>query len=140
MKKKIVIIVNEVLILLYFRKELVFDFVKEGYEVFCLVEGYEVFIKEIIVSWGVKLVEYNLKRSNFNFLVDIIEVFKFRKVLKEIVLDIVLICFVKFVIFVFLVVKLVGIKKWVGMIEGLGYVFIFFIEKKGLKVKIIKFL
>ena len=41
MKKKIAIIVNEVSTLLHFRKELVLDLVKEGYEVFCLAEGYE---------------------------------------------------------------------------------------------------
>ena len=84
MKKKIAIIVNEVSTLLHFRKELVLDLVKEGYEVFCLAEGYEASTKEIIVSWGAKPVEHNLKRSNLNPLADIVEVFKLRKALKEI--------------------------------------------------------
>ena len=60
MKKKIAIIVNEVSTLLHFRKELVLELVKEGYEVFCLAEGYEPSTKEIIVSWGAKPVEHNL--------------------------------------------------------------------------------
>lgn len=140
MKKKIAIIVNEVSTLLHFRKELVLDLVKEGYEVFCLAEGYEASTKEIIVSWGAKPVEHNLKRSNLNPLADIIEVFKLRKALKEIAPDIVLTCFVKPVIFASLAAKLTGIKKRVGMIEGLGYAFTPSTEKKGLKAKIIKFL
>lgn len=140
MKKKIAIIVNEVSTLLHFRKELVLDLVKEGYEVFCLAEGYEPSTKEIIVSWGAKLVEHNLKRSNLNPLADIVEVFKLRKALKEIAPDIVLTCFVKPVIFASLAAKLAGIRKRVGMIEGLGYAFTPSTEKKGLKAKIIKFL
>lgn len=138
--KKITIIVNEVSTLLHFRKELVLDLVKEGYEVFCLAEGYEPSTKEIIVSWGAKPVEHNLKRSNLNPLADIIEVFKLRKILKDIEPDIVLTCFVKPVIFASLAAKLAGIKKRVGMIEGLGYAFTPSMEKKGLKAKIIKFL
>ena len=140
MKKKIAIIVNEVSTLLHFRKELVLDLVKEGYEVFCLAEGYESSTKEIIVSWGAKPVEHNLKRSNLNPLADIIEVFKLRKILKDIEPDMVLTCFVKPVIFASLAAKLAGIKKRVGMIEGLGYAFTPSTEKKGLKAKIIKFL
>lgn len=140
MKKKIAIIVNEVSTLLHFRKELVLDLVKEGYEVFCLAEGYEPSTKEIIVSWGAKPVEHNLKRSNLNPLADIIEVFKLRKILKDIEPDMVLTCFVKPVIFASLAAKLAGIKKRVGMIEGLGYAFTPSTEKKGLKAKIIKFL
>ena len=140
MKKKIAIIVNEVSTLLHFRKELVLDLVKEGYEVFCLAEGYEPSTKEIIVSWGAKPVEHNLKRSNLNPLADIVEVFKLRKALKEIAPDIVLTCFVKPVIFASLAAKLAGIRKRVGMIEGLGYAFTPSTEKKGLKAKIIKFL
>ena len=140
MKKKIAIIVNEVSTLLHFRKELVLDLVKEGYEVFCLAEGYEPSTKEIIVSWEAKPVEHNLKRSNLNPLADIIEVFKLRKILKDIEPDMVLTCFVKPVIFASLAAKLAGIKKRVGMIEGLGYAFTPSTEKKGLKAKIIKFL
>lgn len=140
MKKKIAIIVNEVSTLLHFRKELVLDLVKEGYEVFCLAEGYEPSTKEIIISWGAKPVEHNLKRSNLNPLADIIEVFKLRKILKDIEPDMVLTCFVKPVIFASLAAKLAGIKKRVGMIEGLGYAFTPSTEKKGLKAKIIKFL
>lgn len=140
MKKKIAIIVNEVSTLLHFRKELVLDLVKKGYEVFCLAEGYEPSTKEIIVSWGAKPVEHNLKRSNLNPLADIIEVFKLRKILKDIEPDMVLTCFVKPVIFASLAAKLSGIKKRVGMIEGLGYAFTPSTEKKGLKAKIIKFL
>lgn len=140
MKKKIAIIVNEVSTLLHFRKELVLDLVKEGYEVFCLAEGYEPSTKEIIVSWGARPVEHNLKRSNLNPLADIIEVFKLRKILKDIEPDMVLTCFVKPVIFASLAAKLAGIKKRVGMIEGLGYAFTPSTEKKGLKAKIIKFL
>ena len=140
MKKKIAIIVNEVSTLLHFRKELVIDLVKEGYEVFCLAEGYEYSSKEIILSWGAKPIDHNLKRSNLNPLSDIIEVFKLRKILKEIKPDIVLTCFVKPVIFASLAAKLAGIKKRVGMIEGLGYAFTPSTEKKGLKAKIIKFL
>lgn len=140
MKKKIAIIVNEVSTLLHFRKELVIDLVKEGYEVFCLAEGYESSSKEMILSWGAKPIDHNLKRSNLNPLSDIIEVFKLRKILKEIKPDIVLTCFVKPVIFASLAAKLAGIKKRVGMIEGLGYAFTPSTEKKGLKAKIIKFL
>lgn len=138
MKKKIAIIVNEVSTLLHFRKELVIDLIKKGYEVFCLAEGYEPSTKEIIVSWGAKPVEHNLKRSNLNPLADIIEVFKLRKILKDIEPDMVLTCFVKPVIFASLAAKLAGIKKRVGMIEGLGYAFTPSTEKKGLKAKIIK--
>lgn len=140
MKKKIAIIVNEVSTLLHFRKELVIDLIKKGYEVFCLAEGYEPSTKEIIVSWGARPVEHNLKRSNLNPLADIIEVFKLRKILKDIEPDMVLTCFVKPVIFASLAAKLAGIKKRVGMIEGLGYAFTPSTEKKGLKAKIIKFL
>lgn len=138
--KKITIIVNEVSTLLHFRKELVLALVGEGYEVFCLAEGYDSSSRETIVSWGAKPVDHNLKRSNLNPLADIIEVFKLRKTLKEISPDIVLTCFVKPVIFASLAARLAGIKKRVGMIEGLGYAFTPSMEKKGLKAKIIKFL
>lgn len=140
MKKKIAIVVNEVSTLLHFRKELIIDLVKNNYEVFCLAEGYDNQTKNIIKSWGGIPIDHNLKRSNLNPFSDIVEVFSLITILKGLSPDIVLTCFVKPVIFASLAAKLAGIKKRVGMIEGLGYAFTPSTEKKGLKAKIIKFL
>lgn len=140
MKKKIAIIVNEVSTLLHFRKELVKDLVKEQYEVFCIAEGYSSQTKDIIRSWGAEPVEHNLKRSNLNPLNDLVQVFKIRKTLKQISPDIVLTCFVKPVIFASISAKLAGVKRIVGMIEGLGYAFTPSPTPKGFKSKLIKFL
>ncbi len=140
MKKKIAIIVNEVSTLLHFRKELVLDLVQSGYEVFCLAEGYDDSTKNIIKDWGAMPIDHNLKRSNLNPFADMIEVLKIRKTLKELTPDLVLTCFVKPVIFASLAAKFAGVRKRVGMIEGLGYAFTPSTEKKGLKAKIIKFL
>lgn len=140
MKKKIAIIVNEVSTLLHFRKELVKDLVKEQYEVFCIAEGYSSQTKDIIRSWGAEPVEHNLKRSNLNPLNDLVQVFKIRKTLKQISPDVVLTCFVKPVIFASISAKLAGVKRIVGMIEGLGYAFTPSPTPKGFKSKLIKFL
>lgn len=140
MKKKIAIIVNEVSTLLHFRKELIKDLVKEQYEVFCIAEGYSSQTKDIIRSWGAEPVEHNLKRSNLNPLNDLVQVFKIRKTLKQISPDVVLTCFVKPVIFASISAKLAGVKRRIGMIEGLGYAFTPSPTPKGFKSKLIKVL
>lgn len=140
MKKKVAIIVNEVSTLLHFRKELVLDLVHSEYDVFCLAEGYTNETEDIIRQWGATPVKHNLRRSNLNPLGDIVEIFNIRKTLKLISPDVVLTCFVKPVIFASLAAKLAGIKKRVGMIEGLGYAFTPSPKPKGFKSKLIKFL
>lgn len=139
MKKKITIIVNEVSTLLHFRKDLILDLVSLGYEVFCLAEGYTNDTEDIIRKWGAIPITHNLKRSNLNPFIDIIEIIKIRKILKAIAPDIVLTCFVKPVIFASLAAKLAGVKKRVGMLEGLGYAFTHSPQDKGLKYKLVKF-
>lgn len=137
--KKIVIMVNVASSLLYFRKELIQKLVELQYEVFCIAEGYTEETKDIILEWGAQPIEHHLKRNGLNPLSDIMQIIKIRKLLKEIKPDIILTCFTKPVIFGSIAAKLAGVKKRIGLIEGLGYSFTPSKTTQGLRFKLIKF-
>lgn len=131
--KTIMVIGNVPSFVIIFRHELIVTLVEKGYKVYCLANGYNKEEEEIIKSWGAIPLNHELDVKGINPISDLIATFKLYKIFKSIKPDIVLASFVKPVIFSAFAAKFAGVKKKVGMIEGLGNAFT--VYKSGLTKK-----
>jgi glycosyltransferase involved in cell wall biosynthesis len=120
---RIAIIGTTALSLLGFRKDLIKALVNEGTEVYALAVDYCDETKRAVLALGAKPVDYSISRGGLNPISAIRHTFKLSKTLKSISPDVVFSYFVKPVVFGTFAAKLAGVKRRIGMIEGLGYVF-----------------
>lgn len=120
---KIALIGTTAACVLGFRADLIRALVKEGHQVFALALDYGADTRAKVRKLGAEPVDYEFSRAGLNPLGDIINTCKLSKLLKIIAPDIVFSYFAKPVIFGTLAAKLAGVKRRLGMLEGLGYVF-----------------
>lgn len=106
-----------------FRLELIKQLVAEKNEVFVFCVDYDESSRMKIREMGGIPVSYSLSRSGINPIRDFLDTWKLVSQLKEISPDIVFSYFVKPVIFGTIAAWLAGVKRRIGMLEGLGYVF-----------------
>lgn len=106
-----------------FRLELIKQLVAEKNEVFVFCVDYDESSRMKIREMGGIPVSYSLSRSGINPIRDLLDTWKLASQLKEISPDIVFSYFVKPVIFGTIAAWLAGVKRRIGMLEGLGYVF-----------------
>lgn len=140
MGKKIVIVGSIPSSIILFRKELVIELIKKGFNVYCFAYGYSDKDKQIVKSWGAIPRDSFLNARGINPIHDIKAIYKFYKDLKDINPDIVLACFVKPVIFASIAAKLCKIKTKIGMIEGLGNIFTEYKEGLNRKKTLLKWI
>lgn len=136
---KIFIIGSVASMMINFRRELILELVDQNHEVYCLVSDYDEKSKEIIRSFGAIPLEYDLNAKGLNPLKDIKATINLIKLLKHHKPDIVFGFFVKPVIFGSIAAKIAGVKRKVGMIEGLGNAFTPLLNKRQkIKTNLIK--
>jgi glycosyltransferase involved in cell wall biosynthesis len=84
------------------------------------------------------VIESPLKRSSFNILENLTAVLKLTRLIKSIQPDCVFVFFQKPFILGTLAARLAGVKRIVGMLEGLGYFFTKRPEPDGFKIRLIR--
>lgn len=120
---KIALLGTVVSSVLNFRMDLIKSLCERGHSVYVFCVDYDDLLKNEIKEAGAIPVEYELSRAGMNPLKDIQDAWSLSKILKDISPDVVLSYFVKPVIFGTVAAKLAGVRRRVGMLEGLGYVF-----------------
>lgn len=136
--KRIAIISNSAVSLLIFRKDLIKYFIGLDYEVFGLAIDFTTETEQALRALGAEPVSYSLDRGGLNPFADLMGLRKLSRIIKEIRPDIVFSTFVKPVIFGTLAARMAGVKRVVGMLEGLGYSFTNQPEGISLKARLIK--
>jgi glycosyltransferase involved in cell wall biosynthesis len=106
-----------------FRSELIKDLVSHGHTVYAFALDYSDYSKMKVEEIGAIPVSYEFSRTGFNPFSDIVNTVKLSLLLKKLGADLVFSYFSKPVIFGTLAAVLAGIKRRVGMLEGLGYLF-----------------
>lgn len=94
-----------------------------GHEVYAFALDYNAASRAAVAALGAVAVDYEFSRTGLNPFNDIINTYKLSKALKHISPDMVFSYFSKPVIFGTLAAAMAGVKRRVGMLEGLGYVF-----------------
>lgn len=121
-----------------FRKPLITELLKQGFQIYALVSEYTEDELDRIKVMGVTPITYQLNRGGLNPFSDILSTYKLMKKLKEIQPDLVFSYFAKPVIFGTLAAKMARVPKVFAMLEGLGYTFTEQPEGLSLKTKIIR--
>lgn len=137
---KIVLIGTTAACVLGFRADLIRALVKEGHQVLAFALDYEAETRAKVRQLGAEPVDYEFSRAGLNPLRDIINTYKLAKRLKIIAPDIVFSYFSKPVIFGTFAAVLAGVKRRLGMLEGLGYVFTEQPNGASSKGKLLKFI
>ena len=94
-----------------------------GHEVYAFALDYDAASRAAVEALGAVAVDYEFSRTGLNPFNDIVNTYKLSKTLKSIAPDMVFSYFSKPVIFGTLAAAMAGVKRRVGMLEGLGYVF-----------------
>ncbi|MBO9493578.1 glycosyltransferase family 4 protein [Thalassotalea sp. G20_0] len=123
MKTKVAIIGTTAQTLLVFRADLIKQLIKEGITVFAFAMDYDELTMERVRKLGATPVSYSLSRYGLNPLTDLIHTWQLSCRLRELQIDVVFSYFSKPVIFGSLAARFAGVKRCVGMLEGLGYTF-----------------
>lgn len=106
-----------------FRADLIKALHDLGHEVYAFALDYNASSRAAVEALGAVAVDYDFSRTGLNPLNDIVNTFKLSKDIRIIAPDMVFSYFSKPVIFGTLAAAMAGVKRRVGMLEGLGYVF-----------------
>ncbi len=121
MKIALIGTVSEKIIL--FRRDFIKLLISEGHQVYAFATDFTPETKHKVSALGATPVDYSISRAGLNPLSDIKNTFKLAGLLKEIRPDVSFTYFTKPVIFGTLAAVLAGIKRRIGMLEGLGFTF-----------------
>ncbi len=121
-----------------FRADLIKALVASGHEVYALALDYDEKSREKVQKLGAITVDYKFSRAGLNPFSDVANTLKLAKSLKQIKPDLVFSYFSKPVIFGTFAAVLAGVKRRIGMLEGLGYVFTDTPSGTGYKVKLLR--
>lgn len=120
---KIALIGTSSACVLGFRADLIKLLISKGHEVFAFALDYDDFSRYKVKELGAEPVDYLFSRTGLNPFSDIINTYKLSKKIKSISPDLVFSYFAKPVIFGTIAAVIAGIKRRIGMLEGLGYIF-----------------
>ncbi len=120
---KVVLLGTTASCVLGFRKDLILDLVQRGIKVYAFAIDYDQDTELLVESLGAIPVGYTFNRTGLNPFSDLLNTVKLMLKFKEIDPDIVFSYFSKPVVFGTLAAKFAGVKRRIGMLEGLGFVF-----------------
>nr|BBJ04617.1 glycosyl transferase family 1 [Marinobacter nauticus] len=120
---RIVLLGTTVACVIGFRGELIKDLVARGHEVYAFALDYNQESSSRVAKLGAVPVNYAFSRAGLNPIGDFLNTLRLKRQLKRLGPDVVLTYFAKPVIFGTIAARLAGIRRVVGMLEGLGYVF-----------------
>jgi glycosyltransferase involved in cell wall biosynthesis len=120
---KVVIIGTIASSILCFRSDLISKMIENNISVYAFAIDYDEKSRDAVKNLGAIPVDYEFNRAGLNPVSDMIGTLKLARKLRAINPDLVFSYFVKPVIFGTLAARLAGIKRRIGMIEGLGFSF-----------------
>jgi glycosyltransferase involved in cell wall biosynthesis len=120
---KIAVVGTVVSSVLNFRSELIQSLSSQGHTVYVFASDYTPAAKDRIVQLGAIPMDYGIKRASFNPFSDLKVLWQLIRIFNQIKPDSVFSFFAKPVIFATLAAQYAGVKRKVGMLEGLGYAF-----------------
>jgi glycosyltransferase involved in cell wall biosynthesis len=135
---KIALIGTTAACVLGFRADLIRALVENGHSVYAFALDYDSASRESVKALGGIPVDYHISRAGLNPFNDLIATLKLSRIIRSIGPDMVFSYFAKPVIFGTFAAVLAGVKRRVGMLEGLGYVFTELSEGMGFKRKLLK--
>lgn len=106
-----------------FRADLIKSLISQGHQVYAFALDYNDDTKQRVSILGATPIAYNFSRTGINPFTDIYNTIALSRSLKKIAPDLVFSYFSKPVIFGTIAAALANIKRRIGMLEGLGYVF-----------------
>jgi len=121
-----------------FRADLIRALVSQGYDVYAFALDYDVNTRLKVREFGAEPVDYCFSRAGLNPLRDIANTIALAAKIREVSPEIVFCYFAKPVIFGTIAAAMAGVKKRIGMLEGLGYVFTKSPKKEGYRIKVIR--
>lgn len=136
--KKIAIIGTTAASMYCFRAGLIRELVADGVEVYAFSLDYTSDSRQKIESLGAVAIDYDFSRTGLNPVSDIRCTFSLIRTLKHLAPDVVFSFFSKPVVFGTLAAKLAGVRRRVGMLEGLGYSFVDQPYPISVKTKLVK--
>lgn len=135
---KIALIGTTAACVLGFRADLIRAMTEQGHVVYAFALDYDSASREGVRALGGIPMDYHISRAGLNPLNDLASTLKLSRILRSIAPDMVFSYFAKPVIFGTFAAVLAGVKRRVGMLEGLGYVFTELPEGMGFKRKLLK--
>lgn len=137
---KIALIGTTAACVLGFRADLIRALTEKGHAVYAFALDYDSETRNSVKAIGGIPMDYHISRAGLNPFSDFVSTLKLSRVLRSIEPDLVFSYFAKPVIFGTLAAKLAGVKRRVGMLEGLGYVFTELPEGMGFKRRLLKWI
>lgn len=134
---KIILLGTTATSLYLFRTDLIKKLINEGNIVYTGACDFTPATKIKMQTLGAIPFDYSLSRVSLNPFGGLYSIWKLSQTIRKITPDIVISYFIKPVIFGTLAAKIAGVKKTVGMIEGLGHAFTNYPQGKTVKQKII---
>lgn len=120
---KVALIGTSASCVLGFRADLIKLLIRNGHEVFAFALDYDDISRCKVKAMGAEPVDYLFSRTGLNPFSDLINTYKLAKTIKKISPDLVFSYFSKPVIFGTIAAVIAGVKRRIGMLEGLGYIF-----------------
>jgi glycosyltransferase involved in cell wall biosynthesis len=121
-----------------FRTDLIKTLVQHGHSVYAFALDYDDVSKQKVRALGAEPVDYTFARTGVNPFSDISNTYRLAKRLKGLQLDLVFSYFSKPVIFATLAAVFARVKRRIGMLEGLGYIFTDHPNGNGVKITLLR--
>jgi glycosyltransferase involved in cell wall biosynthesis len=137
---KIALVGTTAACVLGFRASLIRALVSQGHDVYAFALDYCPVTRDKIYSLGATPVDYTFNRAGLNPMSDIVNTFRLFRIVKRLEPELVFSYFAKPVIFATLASRLAGVRRCVGMLEGLGYIFTDQPHGLTLKLKVLRFI
>ena len=106
-----------------FRGDLIKALTSKGHEIYAFAIDYNEEKRNKLEHFGATPIDYNFSRAGLNPLNDLYNTYKLSRLIKKIKPDLVFSYTAKPIIFGTLAAVLAGVKRRIGMLEGLGYAF-----------------
>ncbi len=121
-----------------FRTDLIKALINKGHNVYAFALDYDDVSKKKIRALGAEPVDYLFARTGVNPFSDLSNTYRLAKKLKALQLDVVFSYFSKPTIFGTLAAVFAGVKRRIGMLEGLGYIFTDHPSGNGIKITLLR--
>lgn len=134
---KVALIGTTAACVLNFRADMIALLIRQGHTVYAFASDYCPETRRQVCDLGALPVNYQLSRGGMNPFSDVFNTFRLAGEIRTLAPDVVFSYFSKPVIFGTFAAVLAGVKKRMGMLEGLGYAFTCCPDKPGLKKNIV---
>ncbi|MBI9065662.1 MAG: glycosyltransferase family 4 protein [Salinivirgaceae bacterium] len=114
------------------RRKLILDLIHKGHKV--ILTGYQEGFEEEVEKIGASLIVVPFDRAGFNPIKDMVQVYRYYKIIKKYNIDIVHSYTIKPNVFGSIAAKLSGVKEVYPTLNGVGYAF----SGQGLKAKVVR--